>query len=607
MVAKLVAEEGILKGLVLNLEHGDQWVIGRDPEECQLLVEDPSASRKHMLCRSTPEGILAENLSATNPIQINEEEVTEPMVLHHGDAVKIGSGIFRFYSEDNISVDTLPQLPEIERNPLEQPSSPKLEEKKDSLFEEDLGDEAENLLPHVNLELPETTGWMLKVVAGPNNGAEFIMQPNASYILGTDPASCDIVFQDVSVSRQHARLTIHSDESFTIEDLKSSNGTLVEGRKIETSQQLKPNTFISLGTSSFVVYNLEGERTTVISPLLPAIVKMLQDEEKKKEKERHPEEEIVEESISPKTEIRTPEISNGLSKKAIAILVGCILLFGVIGVSTLFRSHEVTAPQRDPNKEIEAVIAPYPDLKFSYFKETGRLFLTGHVLTNSDKNRLIYNLNIMPFVQDIDDRIIVDENIWNETNQVLAKNPNWRGIATHSPSAGKFVISGYIENKKQAEALSDYLTQNFPYPDLLEKRIVIDEEVASQIKVMLFERGFSDVNAHVSGGEIVLEGAMPQGNKEALNALLVDIKAINGVRSVKNFIAELPAEEALENISAKYPVTGSLTQGKNISVVLRGRIYSTGDLLDGMKITEIGSNHIYLEKDGAKYVIDYNR
>ena len=78
MAAKLVAEEGVLKGLVLSLEEGDQWIIGRDPDTCQLLVEDPSASRKHLICRTTPKGIMVENLSQTHPTEVNDEPVKEP-------------------------------------------------------------------------------------------------------------------------------------------------------------------------------------------------------------------------------------------------------------------------------------------------------------------------------------------------------------------------------------------------------------------------------------------------------------------------------------------------------------------------------------------------
>ena len=50
MTARFIAEEGLLKGLILPLEEGNEWIIGRDPDACQLLLEDPAASRKHLRC-----------------------------------------------------------------------------------------------------------------------------------------------------------------------------------------------------------------------------------------------------------------------------------------------------------------------------------------------------------------------------------------------------------------------------------------------------------------------------------------------------------------------------------------------------------------------------
>ena len=101
------------------------------------------------------------------------------------------------------------------------------------------------------------------------------MQPESNYVLGTDPSSCDIVFHDVSVSRQHAKLTIGKDDAIVIEDLKSRNGIALEGKEIEGKARLNPNTLVSLGTTTFIVFDRESERNTVISPLLPAIVKVL--------------------------------------------------------------------------------------------------------------------------------------------------------------------------------------------------------------------------------------------------------------------------------------------------------------------------------------------
>jgi hypothetical protein len=42
-------------------------------------------------------------------------------------------------------------------------------------------------------------------------------------------------------------------------------------------------------------------------------------------------------------------------------------------------------------------------------------------------------------------------------------------------------------------------------------------------------------------------------------------------------------------------------------VVINGRILRKGDSLDGMLITTIQSNVIYLEKGGVKYRIDFSK
>ncbi|MCB1112831.1 MAG: FHA domain-containing protein [Chlamydiia bacterium] len=373
MAAKLVAEEGTLKGLVLSLEDSDQWIIGRDPDACQLIIEDPVASRRHLICRNTSEGIILENLSTTNPVQVNSESVNEPRLLSNGDLVKIGSGTFRFYSESEAQVindmteaplqkEELPvskspeeeingeeeenheeepfvneeeveitaneepdeeadntedandievkeasieraggeeeepqdeaiaeQMPEEEaanEKPEEEAADEEPEEeavdeeepRSDSIFDEEI-DENEQILANINFDLLETGRWLLKVISGPNNGAEFAMQPGSTYMIGTDPNSCDIIFHDTSVSRQHARITVEGEDKLFIEDLKSKNGTLIDSNPLEGRQPLQPNTVVTLGTTSFVVFDREGEMQTIISPILPSIVKALQDRE----------------------------------------------------------------------------------------------------------------------------------------------------------------------------------------------------------------------------------------------------------------------------------------------------------------------------------------
>ena len=173
MAAKFIAEEGELKGLTLSLDEGNEWVIGRDPEACQLLVEDPVASRKHLLCRSSPQGIILENLSQTNPVQVNQEEVKGPRLLKHGDAVKIGSGIFRFYEE--LGAKAIPNTKREEGENMTADSESEAEPTHETIYKE-ISEEDKGILAEIDFDLRDTGRWLLKVIGGPNNGAEFSMQ-----------------------------------------------------------------------------------------------------------------------------------------------------------------------------------------------------------------------------------------------------------------------------------------------------------------------------------------------------------------------------------------------------------------------------------------------
>src|SRR5205085_1714750 len=118
----------------------------------------------------------------------------------------------------------------------------------DSIFDEN-APAGKDALAEINFELVDTGRWLLKVIGGPNNGAEFAMQASNSYVIGTDPNSCDIVFHDTSVSRQHARITVTNDDNLFIEDLKSRNGTLLDGEPLKTKKQLMPNILVTMGTT----------------------------------------------------------------------------------------------------------------------------------------------------------------------------------------------------------------------------------------------------------------------------------------------------------------------------------------------------------------------
>ncbi len=624
MAAKLIAEEGPLKGLELSFEEGDEWVIGRDPDMCQMLVEDSAVSRRQLKCTRTPQGIEVENLSATNPSRLNGQEMSAPSLLKHGDALKLGSTIFYFYTQTGASVDASHALSRVDKTSGGSADSELSEHGYDTIYGEDEEGPLESLAD-IDFDLTKSGRWLLKVLSGPHSGAEFAMQTGTSYVIGTDPTACDIIFHDVSVSRQHARINVGAGDTLEIEDLNSRNGIVIDGEKVIHKKTIPSNTIVALGTTNFVVFDREGRRETIISPLLPSLVKVLQKEEKVEE-EKKSEATEKDNSPPPPPVISEAEIQAKIAQEAhlkqksrertfnvigaailLGMLLGLLIIVG-IGVSSLFETKEIVQTPVNFTQQIDQALVQFPKVKYTFNDQTGNLLLVGHVLTGSDHTQILYNLQSLPFVKNINDNIVIDELIWQEMNQILAKNPDWRSVIIQAPEAGRFVLSGYLKTKKQAETLSDYVSTNFRYPGLLEKRIIVEEDVISQVKSILQDAGFSKVEPKLSNGEITLNGHIPSDTEADLEKVLQRIKAIPGVRVVNNYVAEQAPEQSLINLTDKYPVSGQSFRGNdNITVVINGRILSQGDTLDGMTITSIKRTAIYLEKDGVKYRIDYNK
>lgn len=558
MAGYLIGEEGPLAGLILRFEEGTEWVMGRDPDVVGLVLEDPMVSRRHVICRKAPEGYILENLSAVNPATQNGMIISEPVLLREGDIIQIGNTFFRFS-------ESLPKVEVIPPSLMEEPAD----------------------LTSLSVSSAPEAKWMIKVITGPNAGAEFYMHKGKTYVIGKDPELCDIIFQDLSVSRQHARITVDDNDMVYIEDLGSRNGTLVGGKMITDRHPLTSQTQVSLGTTSFLVIDLQQSRETLVSeaPPLP--------------------EEAPETATVPVKNWREMVIPR--KHLVLAGVIGVFLLILFVSMVSLFNSEPVVVATKDESHQISEIVDKYPDIQFSYNKGSEKLFLTGHVLTPIEKQELMYQIHGLPFITNIEDSVVIDEYVWENINALLITNPAWQGISITSPVPGKFVVRGYLQTLEQGQALSDYLNINFPYLDRLDNQVVVESNLTTQVQSMLLEKGFNNVAYQLTDGEIVLSGRVDGKDSHRFDLLVKDFKALPGVRMLKNYVIYTNEESSLVDLSNKYKVMGySKKDGASQFIVINGKILSLGDNLDGMIITAISPTAVMLEKDGLKFKINYN-
>lgn len=99
----------------------------------------------------------------------------------------------------------------------------------------------------------------LNFLSGENTGKIFSIEKD-EIILGRE-SKCDFVIDDVEVSRRHAKITFR-DGQYILHDLKSTNGTVINGRKIRKPEVLRNGDIITIGEKNIIEISLESLEKT---------------------------------------------------------------------------------------------------------------------------------------------------------------------------------------------------------------------------------------------------------------------------------------------------------------------------------------------------------
>jgi len=112
-----------------------------------------------------------------------------------------------------------------------------------------------------------------------------------TFVVGREPG-CDVVIMDSSISRRHVRITV-DDGKLLLEDLKSTNGVHVAGKRLERAE-IQPDEWFVVGTVMMTVRegvsltSSDGSTSAQIGSRLPVQVRLTPPERSLKRKRSMP-------------------------------------------------------------------------------------------------------------------------------------------------------------------------------------------------------------------------------------------------------------------------------------------------------------------------------
>lgn len=193
-----------------SFDHG-AYVIGRQ-ESCDIVLPSPSVSRQHARLFIDKGRCFVEDLGSANGVIVDGQRVVQQRDLGTASQIKVGD--YYLYLE------------------YQRPDRSQQQNVLQTLF---ISDDADHFkLVRINDSFA---------------GEEFGLSEVENTIGRTDDNF--ILLSDTSISRRHARI-VRDGDVYTVIDMGSSNGTLVNGKKVTTPTALNKGDRVQFGNIEFV-------------------------------------------------------------------------------------------------------------------------------------------------------------------------------------------------------------------------------------------------------------------------------------------------------------------------------------------------------------------
>lgn len=268
------------RGLDRNAR-GRSWIIGGEAG-CDLRVEHPMVSARHCRLSEIGDRFLLEDLDSTNGTFVNGERIVSHLIDHQ-DSVTLGRKVPLPWPPPSpahlptlkgrvISIGRLPDNDVVLDYPTVSSHHARIVVDGDHAMIEDIGStngtalgSPDRRVSHSPLSPTDTVYFgslpipASRLLQGPlslgKSAHKTLEFRGDTLTLGRDPAA-DVVLDYPMVSWRHARVT-RSGSMVIVEDLGSTNGTFVNGRRISGRVTIVPGDLISLGSYVFRLTGLD--------------------------------------------------------------------------------------------------------------------------------------------------------------------------------------------------------------------------------------------------------------------------------------------------------------------------------------------------------------
>ena len=214
----------------------DATIFGR--EMADVVIKDPEVSSTHCQIQNIDGEYHIFDMNSSNGTHLNGEQIVKAH-LKEGDIIRIGSTELQFLLEDEKKVRHIPTL-------FKSVSSS--------------GDRSNSVIETIiERELRSMNSHTLRIDVIYGNGQQEVIDLTQKLVFLGRASSFGLFDQDPEMSRKHLLVKLNETGEVFVEDQGSTNGSFINGRRINGMHQVSPTDEIRIGLCRLTIATVKPE------------------------------------------------------------------------------------------------------------------------------------------------------------------------------------------------------------------------------------------------------------------------------------------------------------------------------------------------------------